>query len=91
LFGVEDFKDLNECPTSYVSAQSKQLLSQMNIISFAREATGTTWHGADLALWPASDVEIAIALESEKNRLANSRHKAQMIHSQKPLVTLADH
>jgi hypothetical protein len=79
-----DTEPINECPVSYIKPESKVLVAQLQRVDFASDATGTSLYGPDLSQWPAWAVESYIALQSEKNRVANAKTRAEQVHSKKP-------
>lgn len=78
-----DTQPINECPVSYIKPESKVLVAQLQRVEFATDATGTTFYGPDISQWPAWAVESYIALQSEKNKIANAKARAEAAHTRK--------
>jgi hypothetical protein len=71
---------IHECPVSYITPASKELLSQTLHARNLYRACGASLYGPDLSAWPAQAVDAMSAVESEhvavENEIAEARTRA---------------
>ena len=67
----------NECPVSYITAESLALIQLDNRQRTAKEATGAMMYGPDLSRWPSRIVEACNVIEAERNNAENAKYKAE--------------
>lgn len=71
---------IDECPVSYITAESKELLSQTLHARNLYRACGASLYGPDLSAWPAAAVDAMSVVESEhiaaENEIAEARTRA---------------
>jgi len=67
---------ISECPVSYITAQSLQLLAMIHDDMIAHEATGGTLFGPVSGRWPAWWLDAVATVRGEINREHNMRMEA---------------
>jgi hypothetical protein len=63
--------ECHECPVSYITPQSLELLNWYGRARRAHEAFGTAPYGSNLSRWPAIAVDIVTLIEQERLRVEN--------------------
>ena len=70
---------VQECPVSYVTPRSIDMVQLLARSEHGREASGASLYGPDLSRWPAPIAEAMIALEVERVTAENARHERESL------------
>jgi len=74
-----------ECPVSYITPKSTQLLQIFSIAGRAHDASGAALYGPNLSEWPAWAVDAIDAIEQARidehnSRVAAEHHEYELEH-----------
>lgn len=69
--------EILECPVSYITPRSQELVSILGTATHAQRATGASLFGPDLSKWPAKAVDASVCLELERISTDNARREAE--------------
>jgi len=76
MYEIED-THIDECPRSYITPQSIELIQITNRSKLAKEQTGAGLFGPDLAKYPSKFIDVLTTLERERIKTENQRYEAE--------------
>jgi hypothetical protein len=79
LYGVPGVS-IKECPVSFITPKSIDLVQVAAKSQHAREASGASLYGPDLSKWPARAAEVMITLEVERVTAENARYERESLN-----------
>lgn len=79
MYGISGVS-IPECPVSYITPKSMDLVQLMARCQHAKEASGASLYGTNLSEWPAAMAEAMIALEIERVTAENARYEREALN-----------
>jgi hypothetical protein len=76
MYEIDDTQ-INECPRSYITPQSIELIQITNRSRQAKESTGAGMFGSDLSKYPSKFVDVITTLERERIKTENAKYEAE--------------
>ena len=68
---------IEECPVSFITPLSIELIQIANRTSLAKEKTGAGMYGPDLSKYPSKFVDVITILEREVRKETNERYEVE--------------
>ena len=68
---------LKECPRSFITADSIELIQLTTRLNLAKEKTGACAFGPDLSKYPSRLLDAFIVLEREERKIEHARYEAE--------------
>lgn len=75
-YDIEDTQ-IDDCPVSYITPHSLELIQIANRTDLAKEKTGAAAYGPDLSKYPSRMVDVFTILEREGRKVDQARTEAE--------------